>query len=207
MLAALAALALTASPADTIRLTPGGQEVLRIPGLKRVAIVQEDTASVRVTGPAELLVTGKQPGRTSLTLWTEARVLYKTIVVDSGRASDIARMVKEQVSPTLDVQDYNGRIVIDGTLDAVDELERLKLLVGDDPNVKLLVRMNPRVLPFLALQITQAFQHAHLRSARATAIGDTIFLEGSVADAAELRKAQAIAEALYAHSRVGLAVR
>jgi Flp pilus assembly secretin CpaC len=207
MLVCLAvALSLSVAPAasDLVRLTPGQQDVLHYPGLKRVAIGTEDVAQVRVTGPGELLLLGKQVGRTSLTLWLEGRVIYRTIVVDNGRGTELARLVREQVSPTLKVDDYNGKIVIDGTLDAMEEMDRLKILVGDDPNVKLLVHMSPHVLPFVASQITQALEHEGLRSAHAYAVGNKIFLEGSVADAAELQKAQQIADAIYGQSQVGL---
>ncbi|MBK7862294.1 MAG: pilus assembly protein N-terminal domain-containing protein [Archangiaceae bacterium] len=194
-------------PGEVIRLSPGGQEVLRLPGLKRVAMVNEDFASVRVTGAGELLLIGKQPGRTSLTLWLQDRIVYKTVVVDNGRGGEIARMVKEQVSPTLKVEEYGGKIVIDGTLDGVDELERLKALVGDEPNVKLLVRMNPYALPVIAMQITTAFNKAGLRQAHATAVGNKILLEGSVADQQELQKADAIANAIYGQSQMGLSAK
>jgi Flp pilus assembly secretin CpaC len=207
MLLALAlATTLHAVPADQVHLTPGTQEVLKLPGLRKVALVNEDIASVRVTNSTtgELLLLGKQSGRTQLTLWVGDKILYKTIVVDNGRAEGIARLVHDQVSPTLTVAEYNGRIVIDGTLDAVEEMDRLRILVGDDPNVKLLVHMNPRVLPFVASQISQALEREGLRSAHAIAVGNKIFLEGSVADAAELQKAQSIADAIYSQSQIGL---
>ena len=207
-LALALAVSLSLVPAgDIIRLTPGGQEVLKIPGLKRVAIVTEDYASVRVMPTGELLLQGKQAGRTSMTLWLADKILYRTIIVDNGRGSEIARLVKEQVSPTLKVEEYGNKIIIDGTLDAIEELDRLKLLVGDEPNVKLLVRMNPRVLPFVAAQISQAFDKAGLRTAHATAVGNKILLEGSVADMAEFHKAESIANAIYNQSQVGLTTR
>lgn len=207
-LALALAVSLSLVPAgDIIRLTPGGQEVLKIPGLKKVAIVSEDHASVRVMSSGELLIQGKQAGRTSMTLWLGDKIVYKTIIVDNGRGSEIARLVKEQVSPTLKVEEYGNKIIIDGTLDAIEELDRLKLLVGDEPNVKLLVHMNPRVLPFVASQITQAFDKAGLRTAHATAVGDKILLEGSVADLAESQKAESIANAIYNQSQLGLTVR
>jgi Flp pilus assembly secretin CpaC len=197
--------ALTLSSNDTIRLNPGGQEVLRYPGLKRVALGVEDVASVHVTGAGEILLIAKQPGKTSMTLWLgDNKVLYRTIVVDSGRGSQLAQMVHDQVSPTLKVDEYNGKVVIDGVLDAVEEFDRLKILVGDDPNVKLLVRMNPRVMPFVAAQITEALAREGLRQAHAVAVGNKILLEGSVADAAEVQKAQTIADAIYSQSQVGL---
>jgi pilus assembly protein CpaC len=189
---------------EVIRLSPGQSEVLKLPGLKRVAIVDETYASVKVMPTGELLVLGKQAGRTPITLWVGERIVYKTVIVDNGRGSEIARMVKEQVSPTLRVEEYAGKIIIDGTLDAVEELERLKILVGDEPNVKLLVRMNPMALGYVAKQITQAFSKAGLRQAQALVVGNKILLEGSVADEGEKQKAAAIANAIYGQSQMGI---
>jgi len=206
----LLALLLSLAPAgnsDVIRLSPGQQEVFKYAGLKKVAITREDYATVRVTKEGELLVTGVQPGKTSMTLWVLDKIVYKTIVVDSGRGGEIARLVREQVSPSLTVQEYGSKVVIEGTLDAVEELDRLRVLVGDDPNVKILAHMNPRVLPVVAAQITQALDKAGLRTARATAVGNKIFLEGSVADMAESHKAEQIANAIYGQTMVGLSTR
>jgi osmotically-inducible protein OsmY len=54
------------------------------------------------------------------------------------------------------------------------------------------------VLPVVASRITQAFHKAGLTQARAECVGQTVFLEGSVADQGELRRAVLIANALYA---------
>ena len=197
----LVAVTLCASGTDSVRVSPGTQELLKHPGLTRVAIGDPAVADVRVTGAGEVLVLGRQPGRTSLTLWAGSKVSVKTVVVDDGRSSEIARLVKDNVSPTLRVTQYNSATVIEGTLDSVEELDRLKLLIGNDPTVKLLVKMNPYALPFLASQITQAFEKNGIKSAKAIAVGDRIFLEGSVADTAEMTKATAIADAIYSTSQ------
>jgi Flp pilus assembly secretin CpaC len=197
LLALAAALSLAAS-SDVIRVSPGAQEVLRIPGLTKVAISATEVADVRVTGPNELLVSGRQRGKTSLTVWANGKIQNRTIVVDDGKGTDIARMVKENVNPSLRVETFNDRVVIDGMVDSVDELRRLEVLVGDDPNVKLMVKLNPRVLPVIAQLITEAFKKNGIGTARAVVVGQKIFLEGSVADATEMAKAQRIADAYYA---------
>jgi osmotically-inducible protein OsmY len=127
--------------------------------------------------------------------------LNRTVVVDDGATTEIARLVKETVNPTLKVGTFNDKTVIDGTVDSMDEMRRLEKLVGDDPNVKLLVKMNPRVLPFVAEQISQALARSGLPNAHAVAVGGRIILEGSVSEAAELQKAQTIADAYYSGFR------
>ena len=200
------ALALTLAGSE-VRLAPGSQDVLRVPGVSKVAVGNPSVADVTVTNRGELLVLGKQQGRTSLTLWTPSGVQTRTIVVDDGKGGEIAKMVREMVGPGLRVEQYNGITVIDGTLDSITELQRLRTLVGDDASVKLLVRLNPRVLPLVAEQITNAFHKQGLRDAQAVCIGQKIFLEGSVADDKELQKALRIADAYYGQATTGLMLR
>lgn len=187
---ALLSFALAAEP---IRLSPGTQTVLKVPGVTRVAVGQDSIADVRATGRGELLITANQVGRTSLTLWTGQGMSSRTIVVDDGKSSEIGRMVKELVNPGLRVDTYNGITVIDGRLDSMDELRRLNQLVGNDASVKVLATVDPRVMPAVAENITAAFRKQGLTSARAVAYGGKIVLEGSVADERELQRALMIA--------------
>lgn len=194
------AVALTAAPAASsqgplLRLAPGGQELLKVPGLTRVAVGNADIADVSVTGGGEVLVLGRQRGRTSLLLWVRGHPQTRQVVVDDGRATEVERTVRELVSPALKVETFNGKVVIDGVLDSVSEYDRLMRLVGDDPNVKVLATLNPRVMPALAELITGSFKKAGLSNARAVAVGQRIFLEGTVADDQELRRALVITEA------------
>ena len=187
---ALLSLAVAAEP---IRLSPGTQHVLKIPGITRVAVGQEQVADVRATGKGELLITDNQLGRTSLTLWTAQGMQTRTIVVDDGKTDQIQRMVKDLVSPSLRVETYNGMTVIDGRLDSMDEMRRLEQLFGSDASVKILATVDPRVMPAVAANISAAFQKQGLVSARAVAYGGKIVLEGSVSDERELQKALMIA--------------
>jgi Flp pilus assembly secretin CpaC len=197
------ALALVVSLAGTsgdgpIRLMPGSQEILKQQGINRVAVGDPEVVDVKVTGPNELLMLGKRRGRTNLTLWVNGKTISRTVVVDDGGATEIARLVKLTVNPSLKVDTFNDRIVIDGFVDSTDEMRRLQKLVGDDGNVTVLVKMNPRVLPLIAEQINQALAKNGMPSAKAVVVGQRLVLEGSVSDPSELQKAQTIADAYYA---------
>lgn len=196
---AILVLALLVNP-EPLRLTPGGQEVLRLPGLTRVAVGKEEIVDVKALNNGEVLLVGKQKGRTTLTLWVNGRVTSRAVVVDDGRSSELARMVHDAVSPGLKVEEYNGRFVVDGVVDSVEDLERLKAIVAGEANVTLLVTLNPRVLPVVAEMITTQLQREGLKTARAICVGGKIFLEGSVADQAESQKAQLIADAIYSRA-------
>lgn len=198
-----ALLAMTLLAPGEIRLTPGGQDVLRIPGLTRVALGREEVADVKVLSSGELLVLGKQKGRSSMTLWVNGKISTRTIIVDDGKSTELSRLIHDTVSPSLKVEEYSGRVVVDGVLDSVQDMERLRLITAGDPNVTLLVTLNPRVLPVVAELITTALHREGLKTAHATCIGGKIFLEGSVADSGESQKAQMIADAIYSRAAGG----
>lgn len=205
-LIALSALVLAASPGP-LKLTPGGQEVLRVPGLTRVAVGRPEIADVQVTGGGELLVLGKARGKTNLVLWVRGERQNREVIVDDGKGVEIERTVRELVNPSLKVETVNGHTVIDGVVDSMKEMERLEKLVGDDPNVKILATLNPRVLPALAENVNAALVKAGIPTARAVAVGDRLFLEGSVADEAELKRALSIADAWIGTTQSSLRTR
>lgn len=188
---ALLTLALAAEP---VRLAPGTQELLRVSHLTRVGVGDPGVVDVTPTSKGELLVTARNRGRTTLTLWTSKGVETRQVIVDDGRSSELGRAVKSMVNPGLRIEEFAGQTVIDGTLDSPEELRRLRALVGDEPNVKILARLDPRVLPAVAQNITAALHREGLKDARVSCLGQTLVLEGSVADERELHKAQLIAE-------------
>ena len=190
----ITALALTlALAAEPVRLAPGAQEVLRVQNLTKVGVGDPNIADVTAS-KGELIITARAKGRTTLTLWTARGLETRMVVVDDGKTSELGRLVKTLVNPSLRVDEFSGRTVIDGMLDSPGELKRLRALVGDDVNVTILARLDPRVLPAVAQNITAALHREGLSNAHAACLGQTLVLEGSVADERELQKAQMIAD-------------
>ncbi|MFO0600785.1 MAG: pilus assembly protein N-terminal domain-containing protein [Myxococcaceae bacterium] len=190
-----AALALLVLAADPVRMTPGSQEVLKVGTLSRVGVGDPSICDVTPTGKGELLITARQKGRTTLTLWTGRGIETRQVVVDDGKTSDLGKLIKSTVNPSLRVEEYNGQTIVDGTLDSPDELRRLRQVVGDDGNVKILAKLDPKVLPAVAQNINAALAREGIKDAHVTCIGQMLLLEGSVADEREMRKAQLIADA------------
>ncbi len=192
MITALVTLCLAAG--EPLRLAPGAQEVVRVQNLTKVGVGDPNIADVTLTARGELLVTARARGRTTLTLWTAKGLETRVVVVDDGKTSELGRLVKSLVNPSLRVEEFSNQTVIDGMLDSPAELKRLRALVGDDANVKILARLDPRVLPAVAQNITAALHREGLKDAHAEILGQTLVLEGSVADERELHKAQMIAD-------------
>lgn len=197
-LALLLVVSLGAQPDESaIRLSPGVQKVLQVPGLQRVAVADPEVADVTVTGGRELLVLGRKQGQTSITLWVRGKPTTRLVLVDDGRLAGLAALIKEKVNSSLQCDVVQDKLVVDGLLDSVEEYGRLKTIVGDDPEVRLLVKLNPLVMPAVAQAMTDTFRKHGLENVRAVAYGQRIVLEGSVADAEEKARAQLIADSLY----------
>lgn len=192
---ALLTLALAAEP---VRLSPGTQEVLRVGNITRVGVGDPNVVDVTPTARGELLITAKSRGRTTLTLWTGKGIETRQVVVDDGRASELGKLIKTYVNPALKVEEYTGVTIVDGLLESPAEALRLAELVGNDSNVRVLAKLDPRVLPAVAQNITAALHREGLTNARATVLGSKLVLEGSVADEREREKAQLIADSLSA---------
>ncbi len=181
-----------------ITVAPGIEQRLHIAGLHRVAVAKPEVADVIAAG-GDLLVLGKQKGRTSLTLWIEGRKpVTRLIVVDDNRTAELGLAIHRLVSPDLRVTSMADKIIVDGRVDSLRDLQRLRALVAEDPNVKLLVELNPSLMPVIAKEITESFHRQGLRDASAKAIGNRIVLEGSVTDPEEYKKAQLIADSYFA---------
>src|SRR5262245_15763831 len=128
-------LVLAAVPSSgPLKLTPGGQEVVRMPGVSRLAVGQPEIADVRVASPGEILVRGKQRGKTNIRFWVKGEKVNREVIVDDGRGVEIERMVRDMVNPSLRVETANGMTVIDGMVDSMKEMERLEKLVEGDSN-------------------------------------------------------------------------
>ncbi|MDP1826350.1 MAG: pilus assembly protein N-terminal domain-containing protein [Archangium sp.] len=179
--------------AEPVRLAPGTQEVVRVQSLTKVGVGDPNIADVTVS-KGELIITARSKGRTTLTMWTAKGIETRVVVVDDGKTTELGKLVKTLVNPSLRVEEFSGRTVIDGMLDSPGELKRLRALVGDDANVTILARLDPRVLPAVAQNITAALHREGLKDAHAACLGQTLVLEGSVADERELHKAQMIAD-------------
>jgi pilus assembly protein CpaC len=198
----------TRAQEQTVRLAPGEQQVLDFPGLRRVAVAAPQIADVKVVGKGQLLVIAQSPGSTALTVWTDRQQLQRTLVVELPRAKDLARDLKAWGFSQLEVHTVGEKIVVDGQVDSIQDLKRLRNFVGDLPYVSLLVRVDAQVihatLTATAERINTALKRNGLADARATVVGQRIVLEGSVSDEAERHKAQLIADSFYEEVREAL---
>lgn len=192
----------------TVRLSPGEQRVLDFPGLRRVAVAAPNVADVKVVGKSQLLVSAQSTGRTTLTVWTAQQQLQRTLIVEPPRAEELARELKALGFSELEVRTIGDKVVIDGHVESLQDMRRLRSIVAGLSYVSILVRLDAQViqaaLTTTAEQINTALKRNGIVSARAVVVGQRVLLEGSVSDEAERDKAQRIADSLYEDVRQAL---
>ena len=178
----------------------GQQKTLTVRNVQRVAIGDPEVADVKqVGGGDELLLTGVGEGRTSLLVWVrgERRISYSVVV----RKQDLRELVSEVRALLGDregirVRVVGDRVYLDGESITADDYERVQLVVSTYPQVKSFVRPSANAKRLAADSMNKALQRAGLRSVRASVVGGTLLLEGSVESRDELAKAELVMKAV-----------
>lgn len=119
LLAAMLAVPVTASEMEEIVVAPGSQmPVVRDKPIHRVAVGDPKVAAVAVTSASSLLVTGKQPGHTTLFVWEnrqDAAPAYRARLVVSP-APNVNIGGEGRVEPAI-----GGNLKLSGALSSLDQ--------------------------------------------------------------------------------------
>ncbi|HUJ28865.1 MAG TPA: pilus assembly protein N-terminal domain-containing protein [Myxococcales bacterium] len=184
----------------TISLGVGQQKVIQVSNVARVAIGEPDVADVKqVGGGNELLVTGVGEGRTSLLVWrtNDTRLSYVVIV----RKQDPKEVVSEVRAllgdrEGIQIRVVGDRVYLDGETITTDDYERVQQITQLYPSVKSFVRPSGNAKKLAAEALNKAFQKNGLKGVNATVVGSTIFLEGWVDSADDLKKLDLVTHAV-----------
>ncbi|SJZ44550.1 type II and III secretion system protein family protein [Selenihalanaerobacter shriftii] len=116
----------TARKAKVLDVSVGQSKLLKIPGLKRVAVANPKVADVITISEEELLINGKSTGKTTLHLWTKAgNRLYK-VQVDQDE-EPIINQVEELINiETVEVAKIDETIILTGTVKDQNDLRKAK---------------------------------------------------------------------------------
>ena len=184
----------------TISLGVGQQKVIQVSNVARVAIGEPDVADVKqVGGGNELLVTGVGEGRTSLLVWrnNDTRLSYVVIV----RKQDPKEVVSEVRAllgdrEGIQIRVVGDRVYLDGETITTDDYERVQQITTLYPSVKSFVRPSGNAKKLAAEALNKAFQKNGLKGVQATVVGSTIFLEGWVDSADDMKKLDLVTKAV-----------
>lgn len=208
-LAAAAIVLLAAGPVaaqqeQVIHLGTGVQRPLTVPGtIQRIAVGNPEVADVKPLGSSEVLITGVNEGRTTLLIWRhgEPRLSY---ILDVRHESP--ETTRESILSLLgdiegvQVRIIGDRVVVDGetlTSEDYDRVQRVADLYKEKKDkVVFLVRVGVGQNRAAARNLMRVFNEQGLKSIIVNVVGNTLFLEGTVESADDLKKAELIVKAM-----------
>lgn len=191
------------APPRSLELDVGAQKVLEFPGVARIALGNPDVADVKPLDSHQVLLVGKSLGHTTLLLWSARGGTPTKVELNVARhTGEALEESLHQMLPGADlrVDEFNGKKVVRGRVLTVADLERLKKLTADDPEIMLMVDLDRSAQTYMVAQINAALQREGMKNAKAELVGSRIFLEGSVEDEGDAKKADLIAESVYGAS-------
>lgn len=110
-------------------------------GVNQVAIANPEIADVIVVAPGEVMLVGKKPGTTSLSLWRYGKRIDYTVVVDGsddGTAGIVQSVLKY---PDVHVSMAGGKIILEGMVENQYERTRAELIASSYGTVTNLLQM------------------------------------------------------------------
>lgn len=183
----------------SIRVGIGMQTLIKVRDLKRLAVGNPEVFDVRALGGGELLIVGRGEGTSNLLIF-DSRGRHRSIDVTVGSGDmdaleDSALKLLLRDSPEATLRYAGGRILVEGLIRNPSELRML----ADHPHVVVLAKLDPRVVERRVLEINAELVRLGITGARAVLVGRRkLVLEGTVGSEEERRKAQLVADALFA---------
>jgi pilus assembly protein CpaC len=115
-----------------VTVQAAGSQHLRIGHrIQRVSIAGSDIADVAAFPPDQLLITGKRPGATTATVWTQTDEVL-VLMIDVTYPVDAMRTALRRAIPgadKLDVQSAGATIVLSGRVPSVEDVARAEEIV------------------------------------------------------------------------------
>lgn len=102
---------------DVIAIKSGHSVIISAPGLTRVAVGDGHIAGVVPIGTSQLIINGKDPGTTSLFVWSGSGRRTYIVSVTDELFDNFAQMLQSAISnPALTVRSYGSNIIVSGTV-------------------------------------------------------------------------------------------
>lgn len=115
-----------ASKLFDVTLASGHSMVLDTPALRRLAVGDARIASVVAIGTAQVLISGKAPGQTSVIVWSAGVQRTYEVAVTEQALDSIAKMLRASLTePDVSVIDFDHSIVVRGTVENAVRFARL----------------------------------------------------------------------------------
>jgi pilus assembly protein CpaC len=144
-------IAATAGAQDQQVVAVGAQAVVRVDfPIGRSALANDTVADFRILeSRTELLLIGKQPGETTLSLWDQQGTLRREIVIRVRPSAGGARQITEELQQLLggiegiEYREVGGTVWIEGEVLTQRDLDRITKVLESYPEVRSLVELSP----------------------------------------------------------------
>ena len=129
----------------------GGQKLLRLDApVGRIAIGDDNVADFRVLeSRREVLILGRRPGQTSLTIWDQQGGVQREITVRVRPSSGSARQIIDELEQLIggiegiEYREVGGTVWLEGEVLTERDLERIGKVLEGYPEVRSLVELSP----------------------------------------------------------------
>jgi len=190
-----------AATPEEFSLGVGTQRVVTLPGpIKAVALGTPAVVDARPLGDRQLLTVGLKKGTSSLLVFLRdgTRRTWRVTVRNKDPGTDEWQYPLEQAlapctESELKIEGVGDKVVIDGSIGSVDDLDVVLRLQAEHPSIVVLARLTPAALAKRVAEVNGLLAQQGLTQVRAQAVGRTVILDGAVADDNDLRRAEAIA--------------
>jgi Flp pilus assembly secretin CpaC len=181
----------------TVRLAVGETIVLPGTSVTRLAVGNSEVLEVRRLDDGQILLFGREEGRSSLTIWRGKRSEMVRVVVAGDQVERFitacASLLGEPCS-FLRASNVEGRVVVTGTVNDVESYDKLRKVRRAFRQVEFLVEVNPKVLDVIVPLVNAELHQAGFEQATVRRVGGRLFLEGQVENEQERGQAQKIVE-------------
>lgn len=183
---------LGASAAGTISIYTGQSQLLEVKGLRRTALSDPAIAEIVVVSDSQLLINGKKAGEATVHVWGASGLATYSLKVKDDTHS-LARRAQEALGESgVKIQGLDGALVIRGTVATQEDAQRL---------VEATRVFYPKVINLLSVGGGDGIAVSDLEEAlgdpriKVHTLGDTLVLEGEVANISERERAERLAKA------------
>lgn len=128
----------SADQVSLISIQSGHSVVLKAEGLTRVAVGDGRIAGAVPIGTSQVVINGKEPGHTTVFVWTSGRRVTYEITVTQQQLDDVAQMLRTAIAtPSIEIVSFDHSIVVRGTVSDGAQFQRIDdILARFDPILK-----------------------------------------------------------------------
>lgn len=184
---------------ETIEARSGEKRWLRLDSkIQDVAVTRPEVAEAFISRPQELLVRANSPGigRIIISLENEKTVAFR-FRVHVAAPERYAEELRKKLSHIqgIEIKVVKGRILVDGRVLYLKDMDAIERAVGDNPSIINLTSLSSRNSRILAREIQRELRESGIYGANVEVRNNRVTLVGSLRSELLVKKAESIASA------------